>query len=241
VGAAMATAAAGGGVMLGLGLWCMRLLEARLNPTWLVNIFSFTGKQVRGQVPELELRLNAAAQKLVQKIRVNDVDEILVVGFSVGSILAVSVVARALNALAGPVPGHPALSLLTLGHCIPMLGLQPEAIAFRQELKRLALSQALRWIDVSSITDWGSFALVDPVKVCNVLPEGPAESGRAVNPWMRSPRFHTLFAPSSYLELRRNKRRMHMQYLMAAELKGEYDYFAITAGPLTLGALYADR
>ena len=249
---------AGGLLVLGLGLWCTRLLEARLNPTWLVNIFSFTGKHVRGKVPELEVRLNTAAQKLAQKIRANDVDEILVVGFSVGSVLAVSVVARALDALIDPIPGLPAqttgpepvpaavpgqptLSLLTLGHCIPMAGLQPQATALRQELRRLALSQALRWIDFSSVTDWGSFAMVDPVKMCNVLPVASPESRMAANPLMRSPRFHTLFAPTSYAALRRNKRRMHLQYLMAADLMGEYDYFAITAGPMTLGARYADR
>ncbi len=260
-GAGGAVATSVGVLVLGLGLWCTRLLEARLNPTWLVNIFSFTGKQLRGQVPELEVRLNAAAQKLAHKIRANDVDEILVVGFSVGSILAVSIVARALDALnalsetaqrrpvgttiATPpdvtVPSQPVLSLLTLGHCIPLLGLQPQAIAFRQELRALALSKALQWIDFSSVTDWGSFAMVDPVKICNVLPETSAESGAAANPLMRSPRFHTLFSPSAYLELRRNKRRMHLQYLMAAELAGEYDYFAITAGPITLGARHASR
>jgi hypothetical protein len=263
-------AGTGGLLVLGLGLWLTRLLEARLNSSWLVNIFSFAGKQVRGQVPELDARLNAAAQKLVQKIRANDVDEILVVGFSVGSILAVSVMARALDAMREPVSeglpqalqpsgstgraetyavtppeaqaaGLPTLSLLTLGHCIPLLGLQPQAIAFRQELKLLAQAQTLRWIDFSSVTDWGSFALVDPVKICNALPVSASENAPAVNPLMRSPRFHTLFAPSSYVRLRRNKRRMHLQYLMATELAGEYDYFAITAGPKTLGARYADR
>lgn len=260
-GTGAVVAGAGGLLSLGLGLWFTRLLEARLNPTWLVNIFSFTGKQVRGLVPELELRLNAAAQKLAQKIRASDVDEILVVGFSVGSILAVSVVARALQAvieldadiearsagtgLTGPPEvaaiSRPVLSLLTLGHCIPMLGLLPQATAFRQELKLLAQAQDLRWIDFSSVTDWGSFALVDPVKVCNVLPAMSTQSAMAVNPLMRSPRFHTLFAPASYIRVRRNKRRMHLQYLMAAELPGEYDYFAITAGCMTLGARYADR
>ena len=251
-------AAVGGLLAMGLGLWCTRLLEARLNPTWLVNIFSFTAKRLRGQVPELEARLDAAAEKLATKMRARDVDEILVVGFSVGSILSVSVVARALQALNDPAcdgairtnspapkelsaPDCPTLSLLTLGHCIPILGLHPQAIAFRQELKLLAQTQTLRWIDFSSVTDWGSFALIDPIKFCKVVPETTAEGGMLANPLMRSPRFHTLFAPSSYIELRRNKRRLHLQYLMAAELAGEYDYFAITAGPLTLGARYADR
>jgi hypothetical protein len=32
----------------------------------------------------------------------------------------------------------------------------------------------------------------------------------------------------------RNKRRMHLQYLMAGERPALYDYFAITAGPSSL-------
>ena len=252
-------AGAGGVLLLGLGLACTYWLEARLNTTWLVRIFSFIGKLASGQAPELQVRLDSLGERLAKKIRANDVDEILVVGFSVGSILAVSVVARALRAVAensagwpgGPVaaarppilpkPGCAALSLLTLGHCIPMLGLLPQAVVFRQELALLAQAACVQWLDFSSLTDWGSFAMVDPVKVCKVLPATPAGSADVPNPLMRSPRFHALFAPASYIHLRRNKRRMHLQYLMAAELAGEYDYFAITAGPMTLGARYADR
>ena len=56
----------------------------------------------------------------------------------------------------------------------------------------------------------------------------PQQRKSWVNPRnMCSPRFHKLFQPSSYRWLRRNKMRMHFQYLMAAELPGAYDYFAM--------------
>jgi hypothetical protein len=51
---------------------------------------------------------------------------------------------------------------------------------------------------------------------------------------MLSPRFHLMFDPAVYAQMVRNKRRMHMQYLMAGERPVLYDYFALTAGPLTL-------
>ena len=47
---------------------------------------------------------------------------------------------------------------------------------------------------------------------------------------MRSPRFHTLFGRERYQQLRRDKRRMHLQYLLAGELPGGYDFFRLTAG-----------
>jgi hypothetical protein len=43
-----------------------------------------------------------------------------------------------------------------------------------------------------------------------------------------------MFDPAVYAQMVRNKRRMHMQYLMAGERPVLYDYFALTAGPLTL-------
>lgn len=234
---ALSWLAGGGGIAtVALMLWGILKLEGRLNTTWLVRIFSFSGRHACGQLAALETRIDQVATELARKIRANDVDEILVVGFSVGSILAVSAVARAFADDALRSASHhqgiwPTVSLLTLGHCIPMLGLAPQAQAFRHELGVLAQTNALNWIDFSSTTDWGSFALVDPVTACRLdLP-----AGSKVNPTIRSPRFHTVFTPATYTSIRRNKRRMHMQYLMAGELLSDYDYFAITSGPLTLG------
>ncbi|MEM9349534.1 MAG: hypothetical protein AAGA47_04685, partial [Pseudomonadota bacterium] len=42
-------------------------------------------------------------------------------------------------------------------------------------------------------------------------------------------------------ELKRRYFRLHFQYLCAFDRPKDYDYFQITAGPLTLGARYADR
>jgi hypothetical protein len=209
-------------------LWAASLVERRLNTTWLARIYSFARRQARDELPELERRVDQIALSVVQTARSNAVDEVLVVGFSVGSILAVSVISRALDALKstrheGRVPS---ISLLTLGHCIPMLGLLPEANRFRGELKALSSSESLTWVDCSSPTDWGSFALIDPVSACV---QGAVNRVPGL-PTMRSPRFHTLFPPMRYLQLRRDKRRMHLQYLMAGETVGDYDYFRLTAG-----------
>lgn len=40
--------------------------------------------------------------------------------------------------------------------------------------------------------------------------------------------------PTTYRWLRRNKMRMHFQYLMAGEVAGAYDYFELltSAGPM---------
>ena len=219
--------------------WFTWWLEGRLNTTWLVRIFSFTCKRGLGKTPELERRLDQLAERIEEKLRAGDVDEILVVGFSVGSILAVSALARVLRSstVSGATREPPTLSLLTLGHCIPALGLMPRADDFRKDLGALAADRRLHWVDFSSPTDWGSFALVDPVTACRV--ERPAHMRG--HPAMRSPRFHTMFRQSRYRELRLDKRRMHLQYLMAGELASEYDYYLITAGSLTLQQRFSGR
>lgn len=242
-GAGWPVAVALGLALFALGLWGTHTLEKKLNSLSLVRIFSFTGKHARAELPEFEARLDANAHQIEKKIRANNVDEILIVGFSVGTIRAASSLARALSALesdsheADHCAQHPALSLLTLGHSIPMLGLLPQAANFRRELGVLALSKSLTWIDFSSPADVGSFALVDPVDTCKI----DLSSGTKRNPVMRSPRFHTMFAPASYAAITREKLRLHMQYLMAGELPSDYDYFAITAGACTLAERYPDR
>lgn len=208
-------------------------LERRLNTTWLARIYSFARTLALNEAPEVEQRIDAVASAVVHAVRANEVDEVLVVGFSVGSLLAVSVAARALRELQ-PAPdaaARPVVSLLTLGHCIPMLGLLPEAQRFRGELQALAADRSVTWVDFSSPTDWGSFALVDPVSACL---ESKVRRVAGL-PTMRSPRFHTLFPTARYMELRRDKRRMHLQYLMAGEVVGGYDYFKLTAGVRCLG------
>ena len=241
LGAAPLTAGAAALVVLALAVWCILRLEKRLNTSWLVRIFSFSGKHAHGQLPELEHRLDIMAREIAEKIRARDVDEILIVGFSVGSILAVSSLARALEASNPPgnnaenfYPAEAKISLLTLGHCIPMLGLLPQAKAFRTELRALAQTSRLYWLDFSSPTDWGSFALVNPVDACC----GPLKADTQHNPTMRSPRFHKLFTPPTYARIKHDKRRMHMQYLMAGEVCANYDYLAITSGALTLQQRY---
>lgn len=206
--------------------------EQHLNTTWLLRIFAFAHAWATERVPSLPSRLDDAAARIQAQVDNPEVDEVLVVGFSVGSMLAVSAIDRVLAARRTDGAPHGPIGLLTLGHCVPLLGLMPSAHAFRAQLQRVGRSPGVCWVDVSAPGDWGSFALVDPVRLC--APQGALAQG-AVNPrLLASPRFHTLFEPQAYALLKKDKRRMHMQYLMAGERPGTYDYFALTAGPLSL-------
>ena len=215
-------------------LWMLamfaRWAEAKVQMAWLMRSTRFILRQARGDAPQLEARLDEFAARVSAVHAAAEVDEVLVVGHSSGAMLAVSVAARMIAAVA---PRAPALSLLTLGECIPMLSYQPEARSFRAELGRVASTSTWTWVDYTAPPDGCCFALVDPTAVC----EGRASATGWNAPKRLSPRFAQLFEPAPYQVIRRDKYRCHFQYLMASQLPGAYDYFAITAGVLTL----ADR
>jgi hypothetical protein len=218
-------------VVVAAGARGLLRLERRLDTSLLARIFAFVSRYAVHGLPELDAVLAHGARRIAEAAHDPDCDEVLVVGYSVGTILATRALAQALARLEG---ARPAIALLTLGHCIPMLGFFPQAGSYLEELARLAASDAFDWIDVSSPADWASFPLLDPLEVCEVT---LARRGRGA-PRMHSPRFHTLFAREAYQRMIRNKHTMHTMYLMATGKPGRYDYFAITAGAEPLATRY---
>jgi hypothetical protein len=224
------------GLLMAAALWWIgRRIEARYSMYWMMRSYAFTARQARGEVPDLEQRLDELAQRLVQRVRAQTDDEVLVVGHSSGAIMAASIVARALRLEPGLATLGPKLSLLSLGQWIPLLGLLPTAGRFRDELRLLGATRGLCWVDFSAPPDGCCFALTHPITSCGV-PHEPADGAEVK---LLNPRFAALFDAQAYAALRRDKFRMHFQYLRASDLPGDYDYFAITAGPLSLSARFA--
>jgi hypothetical protein len=212
------------------------LVVRRVQGPWLMRTFVFSARQAGQEVAGLEARIDAFARLLCERCAAGEVDELLVVGHSLGTMLAPAVLARALRIDPDLPRRGPRLSLLTLGQCSPMLSTLPGAREFRQELALLARTEELDWIDFTAPSDYCSFALVDPVAAA-----GKELVALADRPKLLSAKFMTLFSPERYAALRKDGLRLHFQYIMAGERPGPYDYFAITAGPLTLGARYAQQ
>jgi hypothetical protein len=60
-------------------------------------------------------------------------------------------------------------------------------------------------------------------------------------PLVISAAFSQTFSPARWRAMRFRWFRLHFQYMCAFDRPGDYDYFRITAGPLTLGARYRGR
>jgi hypothetical protein len=211
-----------------------RRIDARLYAHYLMHDYAFSAGLRGATPPELVAREEDFASRIAAAL-VGDVDEVLVVGHSSGATIAVSVLARLVREEIAGDGERPALALLTLGQSIPMVSFLPEARQLRADLRLLSEQKHLAWVDVSAPGDGCSFALADPVAVSGV--------GREGKPWplVVSAAFTQTLAPETLRRLRRRYFRLHFQYLCAFDRPADYDYFRITAGPLTLAERFRGR
>lgn len=217
-----------------LVLWQFRRIDGRLYAYYLMHDYAFTAVG-DGAYPELlNDRLGQFTDRVAEALR-GDCDEVIVVGHSSGAHLAVSLLSGLLRAGRGPREGGPVLALLTLGHVIPMVSFLPRAQRLRGDLAYLSASGDLTWVDLTAPGDGCTYALCDPVKVTGVAP--PDQRW----PLILSAAFTQTLSPARWRSLRWRFFRLHFQYLCAFDRPGDYDYFRITAGPLTLADRYRDR
>ena len=215
--------------VLGLG-W---KLDGVLHVSWIMRIMNFAREAAESNgVPALQQRHAATAKVLAEELAAHPERELLVVGFSVGSAMAVDLLHSLQQQLTQE--QWQRVRLVTLGNCIPLFSLMPQATQMRQHLLDLAQDANWFWVDISSPGDSVSFGMCDLMRLSlreSYLPKSqPLHNPQC----MCTPRFHKLFRPDTYRWLRRNKMRMHFQYLMAEQLRGGYDYFAMLthAGPV---------
>ena len=192
------------------------------------------GAATRGaNTPALEVRIADFGDAIAQ-VLASDVDEVLVVGHSSGAHLGVSVLADLIRADCVPSDG-PALAFLSLGQVVSMVSFLKDAHRLRSDLAFLSASDALTWVDVTAPGDGCAFALCDPVAVSGVAPEDKRW------PLVFSAAFTQSLSPERWKALRWRFFRLHFQYMCAFDAPRDYDYFQITAGPVTLADRYRDR
>lgn len=213
-----------------------RRMDRRLLVYYLMQDYGFATMARGAWPPVLSARMAEFGLRLRQ-VMGSGVDEVLVVGHSSGAQIGVSLLADLIRK--GLPAGGPALGFLSLGQAIPMVSFLPEARKLRGDLAYLSTRTELTWVDVSAPGDGASFALCDPVAVTGVAPEGQRW------PLVLSAAFSQTLSPERWRALKRRFFWLHFQYLYAFDnLKGEmgeYDYFRITAGPLTLAERFAGR
>ncbi|MGC1496079.1 MAG: hypothetical protein WA790_09735 [Sulfitobacter sp.] len=200
---------------------------------YLMHDYSYSASSKGANPAELETRIALFTDTIAEALS-GDVDEVLVVGHSSGAHLGVSILSDLIRSGRVPETG-PTLSFLSLGQVVPMVSFLPDAHRLRADLQFLSARDEVTWVDVTAPGDGCAFALCDPVSVSGVAPHDKKW------PLVFSAAFTQTLSPERWKELRWKFFRLHFQYLCAFDRPGDYDYFRITAGPLTLGTRYADR
>ncbi|MEX0303881.1 MAG: hypothetical protein AB3N24_15795 [Leisingera sp.] len=227
-----------GGWALGLGagyalLRWFKARDGKLFAYYLMHDYAYSAASRGANPPELEARMAEFRRLISDALQDRDLDEVLVVGHSSGAHVGVSVLADLIRE--GLPADRPALGFLSLGQVVPMVSFLPQAKRLRADLKYLSQRDELAWVDVTAPGDGCAFALCDPVAVSGVATEQKRW------PLVFSAAFTQTLSPERWQKLRWRFFRLHFQYLCAFDRPGDYDYFRITAGPLTLAERYRDR
>ncbi|MBQ2261047.1 MAG: hypothetical protein II336_06750 [Loktanella sp.] len=225
------------GILGIVAVYLLRWFKAQDNKLfayYLMHDYAFSAQYRGATPPELTERLAEFADQIAAALQDDNEDEVLIVGHSSGAHLAVMVIANLIRDGRVPADG-PKLAFLSLGQVAPMVSFLPEARQLRADLAFLATQEALTWVDVTAPGDGCCFALCDPVAVTGVTPPGKHW------PLVISAAFTQSLSAARWKALRWRFFRLHFQYLCAFDQPKDYDYFQITAGPLTLADRFRDR
>jgi hypothetical protein len=217
-----------------LTLQIFRKLDTSFFAYYLMHDYGFSASKMGENPPELELKITMFATSVMAALD-EDWDEILIVGHSSGAHIAISVLSDVLRAVPrSRLDAAPQISLLTLGHVVPMVSFLPKAERLRADLHTLSKRRCITWVDVTAPTDACCFALCDPAAVSGVAPE----DGEQLWPLVLSAAYNRTIDPKRMEEMKTDYFKLHILYLCALDKPEQYDYFRVTAGPETLGARF---
>jgi hypothetical protein len=112
---------------------------------------------------------------------------------------------------------------------MPAFALHPAADRLRAAIRRIAVEPFMVWVDCQARKDVMNFWDFDPVEGVGI----PVGAERR-NPIVWSVRFRDMLSDEVYQKLRFNYFRMHYQFIMGNDLRGSYDYYLLTCGPVAV-------
>ena len=186
-----------GGMLVWLLLnYAIYLALERIHIFWVTRIMRFFALYAKQEVPDVFAKETEFLAKITSALKDEQFDEVILVGHSVGSILALSLAAE-LN----KIEACKKLRLVTLGHCVTGVSVVKEAQWFNQKLASLA-ERSFFWVDVTSGKDAVNFYKVNPAFNTSAKPDLILSAG-----------FHKAFKADFYKSLRWDFYKVHFLYL----------------------------
>jgi hypothetical protein len=183
----------------------------------------FSREYIRCGNSEIEQRLDRLATELVAAASNFAADEILVVGHSLGAVLAVDLLDRALALEPALGRNKMPVTFLSVGSSILKVGLHPKAIRFRMAIERVAKSRAIFWGDYQALSDPMNFYKSRPMAEMGLSTEN--------EPTIRVVRLSRMLDDDIYRRIRLHFFRLHCQFVSGNDKRASYDYFMLTCGP----------
>ncbi len=195
----------------------------------LLDDWIFSSEYIRHTDPVLEPRLDRIAHQIHTATRRSDTDEVLVVGHSLGAVLAVDLLDRVLKLDAARGLKDSRLAFASVGSSILKIALHWGAKRFRAALKRVGSARAIYWAEYQALVDVMNFCKTDALAEIGLKGIG--------RPVVRIVRIRDMVSPDFYRRIRGNFYRVHAQFISGNDRRSFYDYFMMVCGPLALEAL----
>ena len=202
----------------------MRVTRGRpLYVAHLVDDTAFTHDHASGREQAMRRRLDLWAARI--RAAEGSASEIVVIGHSSSSFLAIEALDRVLAQDPGFGGRGTPVTLVTIGSVIPWITLDAQAERTRAALARIGAVAHIGWLDVRAKWDWLSIHLRDPLSASGLTTPPP---GRIA---ILRVSIADLIEPRIVARRRWNLFRMHFQLLMSSRAPGAFDYAAFVAGP----------
>jgi pimeloyl-ACP methyl ester carboxylesterase len=222
-------AAAALGVPLGVAVFLLLLRwpGRRWRVEQLLDDWICAHAYIHGERPDIDARLELFAEALLAQTRDAALDEIVIVGHSLGAMLVLDVIVRALARDANFGRRGPAVCVLTIGATIPKFALHPRARAIRRRIAEVAAEPSIAWTEYQSRADTISFYKFDPVSLRRI-----AADRLDGKPVIRRVQIHDMLLPETFARCRTHVLRLHYRSVMANDRRAPYDYFLMVCGPV---------
>jgi hypothetical protein len=177
-------------------------------------------------VTRLDAMLDRFAREIVAAVGADDADEVVVSGTSLGAVMAVEALARALALDPTLFRRDRRVALLTTGSSLLQVGLHPAAAGLRRAVAEVAGAASRFWLEVQTTAD--------PVNFCNTDPVADLGIAGVSSPIVRVFRLRDLMTEEAYQRIRYNHVRLHRQYVMPNGRRHYFDFYMICFGPMPL-------
>jgi hypothetical protein len=207
--------------LAGFVIACWRWLH--IGP--LFDDWIFSRAYIRWGDPIIEQRLDKIAHEIVAAAQGSDADELLVIGHSLGAVVAIDLLDRALKL--APSFGEKGIpvTFLSIGSSILKIGLHRGAERFRAAVDRVARAPGIFWGEYQARVDIMNFYNTNPMAEMSLS----AENG----PFVRLVEFSQMLERAMYRSIRLKFYRVHCQFVSGNDKRYLYDYFMLVCGPVS--------